>query len=384
MSGTVAYRVEEVSSFIEALEQLTDPRDRRGRRHALPFIVASVVMALLHGRSRVSSIHRFIRNRLEWLRELTGHAQAQAISRAQLPRVLARLDWAALNTLIEQYFGICVERSTHDEWVAIDGKALRGVRGPGQKQALLLAVSHQSRTLLAQAPMSGPKDSEITAVRALLTHSALEGQKITLDAHHCNPKTTAQIHRAQGQYLIQVKANQPTLLTVCQRLAATCPARARDHQRSKGHGRVTTRTVRGISLNGCRFAKRWAHSGLETLVVIERQTHIPATGTTSRETAYYITNRALGQTPKAPLQELAEAVRQHWHVESENWIRDVTFNEDQVKTRSSNQAQIMGCFRGLAIRLLRKLNVGNFQEALENFADCPNLFKNSLKKLRFL
>ena len=66
MSATVPYTAQEVSSLIEALEQLTDPRDRRGRRHALAFIVASVVMALLHRRSRVSGIYRFIRNRLEW------------------------------------------------------------------------------------------------------------------------------------------------------------------------------------------------------------------------------------------------------------------------------------------------------------------------------
>jgi hypothetical protein len=32
---------------------------------------------------------------------------------------------------------------------------------------------------------------------------------VTLDAHHCNPTTTAQIHQAGGQYVIQVKENQP-------------------------------------------------------------------------------------------------------------------------------------------------------------------------------
>jgi hypothetical protein len=133
-----------------------------------------------------------------------------------------------------------------------------------------------------------------------------------------------------------------------------------------------------------RLAPRWADSGVQTLVVIKRETRTPATGKTFSETAYYISNRALTPSPKAQVKELAGAIRQHWHVESDNWIRDVTFNEDNIKTRSPNQAQIMGCLRSLAMRLLRKLNVGNFQEAIENFADCPNKFEALLKRVKFL
>lgn len=117
---------------------------------------------------------------------------------------------------------------------------------------------------------------------------------------------------------------------------------------------------------------------------MERQSNTPAAGKTSSDTVYCISNRALGNTPNVALQELTEAIRQHWHVESENWIRDVTFNEDHVKITSSNQGQILGCLRGLAIRLLRNVKVDNFQEALENFTDCPNLFQRFLKRVKFL
>ena len=381
MAATVTHLPAKFSTFIEALGYLSDPRDPRGKRHSVVFVVAAVVLAILNGRSRVSSIHRFIRNRLQWLREVTGHVQAQAISRAQLPRLLARLDWVELNALIERHFAVRIACNENQEWVAIDGKALRGTK---EKQALVLAVSHQSRMVLAQVPMTGHKASEITAVRTLLKDTALEGKKVTLDAHHCNPKTTAQIHQAGGEYVVQVKQNQPRLLAYCQHLAAQAPVRAGNAEQSQGHGRHTTREGQGFTLNDGALAPRWAHSGVRTLVVLERQTHTPATGKTSWETAYYISNRALGKTPKAQLTELTGAIRQHWHVESENWIRDVTFNEDHVKTTSSNQGQIMGCLRGLAIRLLRKVNVGNFQEALEDFIDCPNMFQRFLKRVKFL
>jgi hypothetical protein len=157
MTTTVAYLPEEFSSFLEALGYLIDPRDPRGKRHGLVFVVAAVVLAILSGRSRVSSIHRCIRNRLMGLREVPGQAQAQAISRAHLPRLLARLDWAELNALIERHFGVRMACNENQEWVAIDGKVLRGAK---EKQALVLAVSHQRRTVLAQAPMKGHKSSE--------------------------------------------------------------------------------------------------------------------------------------------------------------------------------------------------------------------------------
>ena len=42
---------------------------------------------------------------------------------------------------------------------------LRGPLASGDKQSVGVAVSHERRTLLAQAPMKGSKASEIPAVR---------------------------------------------------------------------------------------------------------------------------------------------------------------------------------------------------------------------------
>ena len=191
-------------TFFQALQHLPDPRDKRGKRHELAFVLCGVILAIMAGRARVSAMHRFLGNRLAWLCETTHASVERGISRAQLPRLLARVDWEALNALIVTHFGVSVEAAT-GEWVAVDGKALRG--SPGEQ--VLLARTHQSGRILAQLPLTGPKRSEVTAVRPLLAQPQLAGCKLTLDAAHCNPTTTAQIHRAQGGYLVQVKANQP-------------------------------------------------------------------------------------------------------------------------------------------------------------------------------
>jgi len=344
--------------------------------------VASVVLAILSGRSKVSSIFRYIRNRIAWLREVTRYPEARVVSRAHLPRLLMRVDWVELNKLIAVHFGAQVELGANHAWVAIDGKTLRGT--PGEKQAVVFAISHQRRTLLAQGPMEGSKASEITVVRTLLQESGLEAHKVTLDAHHCNPTTTAQIHQSGGQYVIQVKQNQPILFQQCQDLAATATPWMVHTESEKGHGRLTTRQGQGFAMSEVPLAARWNASGVHTLVVMQRETMTLATQKTTSETAYYISNQVLSRHLPEQAQALTGAIRQHWHVESDNWIRDVTFDEDHVKTKASNQAHVMSCLRSLAIRLLRCFNVRNFQEALEDFADCPSKFEALLRRVKFL
>jgi len=87
MSATVTHTEADVCNFVEALRQLPDHRDNRGKRHALAFVVAGVVCAILSGRSKVSSIFRYLRNRIEWLREVTQYPDARVVSRAHLPRL---------------------------------------------------------------------------------------------------------------------------------------------------------------------------------------------------------------------------------------------------------------------------------------------------------
>ena len=50
-------------------------------------------------------------------------------------------------------------------------------------------------------------------------------------------------------------------------------------------------------------------------------------------------------------------------------VRDVTFNEDRLKTKADNQSQIIALLRGFAIELIRKTSPNNVQAAIESFAD---------------
>ncbi|MCF7971802.1 MAG: hypothetical protein K9L22_11640 [Methylococcaceae bacterium] len=118
---------------------------------------------------------------------------------------------------------------------------------------------------------------------------------------------------------------------------------------------------------------------------MERETFEIAKQKTTFDTSYYVSNSAIeSSSAKALIEELFDAIRFHWGVESNNWIRDVTFNEDHIKTKAGNQAQIMALLRGLSIELIRKTAPKNFQAAIENLADSVTNLEGMLRQVKFL
>ncbi len=370
-----------LTAFVAKLKKLTDKRDNRGKRHELDFVLAGVVLAIMSGRSYTSSIHRFIVNRIEWLRDILESPEAEPISRAQLPRILEGLDWTGVNQIVFAHFGVKIEME-EKEWYALDGKTLRGI--PGQKDRVLLAVSHTERKTVAQKPMQGAKKSEITAVREMLAETGLEKGKITLDALHINPKTTKQVNKAQGLYTIQIKDNQPTLFRQMSQEAAEAVPLGTIKCSEKGHGRLEIRQAAFFNISHLELDPRWDESGLTTLVVMSRRTTEIAKQKSSAEVSFYLANASVQKDDEQSQLELFTAIRKHWGIESDNYIRDVTFNEDGVRTKSGNQGQVLASFRTLATRLFREAKISNFQAALEKFSDCPHLFQLFLKKYGFL
>lgn len=375
----------QVKTFLKALQQLPDLRDNRGKRHSLTFIIAAVILAIISNKSTTSSLHRYIKNKISLLRKITKIEDAPIISRAHLPRLLDQIDWEALDSIIMAHFNLHLfSENMEKKWTGIDGKALRGSLKSGEKQAIVHAVTHDSRTELAQARQSGDKSSEIPVVRELLTASGLETQKITLDAQHINPTTLSQVATAGGIYLVQVKENQPILFEQCQNLPTLQKAMFSCDDHDKSHGRLTSRYASIYSMDSIPLDARWATSSIQTLVVIKRETLTIKTNKSSTETSYYLSNYIIKDNELDCHQDLVNAVRGHWGVESNNWILDVTLNEDNVRIKATNQSHIMARLRGFAVQLLRKAGVKNFQAAIEEFADSTSSMETMLRQVKFL
>lgn len=93
-------------------------------------------------------------------------------------------------------------------------------------------------------------------------------------------------------------------------------------------------------------ADHWLH--LMSLVKIESQRYIKASGETQNETRYYITSL----TPDA--KKIGHAVRSHWSIENKlHWQLDVSFNEDKSRKRDKNAAENYSVILRMALNLVK-------------------------------
>jgi len=64
------------------------------------------MLAVLEGNSNTSSLQRYIKDKISWLKEITKMKDVKPISRAHLPRLLALINWEVLDQLIMSHFNM--------------------------------------------------------------------------------------------------------------------------------------------------------------------------------------------------------------------------------------------------------------------------------------
>ena len=381
-----------VKSFYLDLEMLTDYRDKRGKRYYLPYIIGSFILGILVGRNYMSSIHRYMENHMTYLNNIFSYRKKRVVSLNHLPKILNEVDWQEVNSLTMKHFGVKIEQLEEEEWVAIDGKVLRGSlmrdkKGNKAKQGevQINAVKQENGQILYQTYYNGSKESEITHTRTVLSKSGLDKKSVTLDALHTVPKTLGQIASNSGRYLVQVKENQEILLEVLKKIPDKKPIMYTSKTEEKGHGRKEERSVCIYDIRQEGFDKRWKPSKIASLVLIKRDFLEVKTSKRMKETSYYITNQVVNPlNAQVRGLDLFNAVRGHWMVENHHQIKDVTFKEDDVKTKFSQLNRVMASLRSTAFEIVRKTAPKNFKAQIELFSDKPKLLRRFLKKIGFL
>lgn len=323
---------EDNRSFFEKLqnEKGLDLRDNRGKRHDLAVVLVGVLLALLSNRDgNLSSIQRHLKNHYERLTEVLGVEKTSPVSRSQLPNILGSVSVTVFDSLLFAHYGIRLNE-LEKKWFAIDGKELRGSIETGGKrgEAIVQAVAHGSLQVAAQDYYAGEKQSEVPTVRKLL-EGALAQQKISLDALHCKSGTLEIIVGKGGKYLVGVKANQKKLKKrICSAMAnQSCLMSIKTEE--KGHGRIERRIYRFYDVLELEKDERWHGSQIKTAIKVRRERIAIKTAKTSVEESFYVTNEV------GKYEELARAVRGHWSVETNNQIRDVSLQEDKMRSKKS-------------------------------------------------
>jgi predicted transposase YbfD/YdcC len=328
---------------------LPDPRDPRFIRHRLSDLLTIALGALLAGAKSFEDIAAFGRAKQDWLRSL-GLELLHGIPSHDTFRDLFR-------HLAPGTFQDCFTDWINAAWarlggqnVQIDGKAQRGSRGlSGTCLHLVSAWVGANALTLAQVAVED-KSNEITAIPRLLKLLELEGALVSIDALGCQKEIARAIRASGADYLLQVKANQPTLLADIRASFAAADFVGFEHDvwvsASQGHGRVEQR-VCTVLYDLDRLSTRQEWLDLGALVRVARTRRVG--GQESSEVAYYISSRRGGA------EELGGAVREHWGIENGlHWVLDVVFREDASRLKDRTAAENLGLLRRVAVSLLRQ------------------------------
>lgn len=332
------YDFKQETTFYERLQNTEelDLRDNRGKRHDLAFILLGVLIGLLRNRDgHLSSIHRSMVNTHDQLCSHLSLKIEATVSRAQLPRILAKVHLSKFETLLFDHYGLRLNEE-EKEWFAGDGKELRGsiAKGKRRGEALVQLVRHKDGAVLGQSRYDGQKESEKPCLINLIEDKTAQNQKITADALHLHPSMTDLIEQGGGTFLIGLKENQKELLSDMIWHIKNHKPLSTHRTIDKGHGRLEQRHYVYFDVSKEYFDKRWKTSGFRSLVKVIRHRTILSTGEHSEETAYYLSNAKLSESLEQ-VPEYFAAIRNHWSVEVNNHIRDVSLKEDKFRTKKS-------------------------------------------------
>lgn len=269
-------------------------------------------------------------------------------------RVFAVLQPSTLQEVLLPW--LLERRGLPGEWIHLDGKTLRGTRCKRQKLKALHVVSAwagQTGLTLGQVAVD-TKSNEITALPELLKLLDLQDKTVTIDAIGCQKEIAQTIVDRGGDYVLAVKANQPTLHAELQEAFAQAPAPPRRSSRrtttfEKGHGRSEQRTVQVLPAQDYLSAAQMAlWVGVVSLVMGTRVVWEQATGAQSTEVRYFLSSLP----PVARC--IGSAIRGHWRIENGlHWVLDVVFREDARRVYDRTTAENVAFLNRLALSLLR-------------------------------
>lgn len=338
-------------SLFDHLNLIEDPRSHINLDHDLVDIMFLVLAAIASGCNGWLEIEEFGNEHLPWLQKHRPFEKGIP-TRHSIARIIKVIDVEMMILALFRWVN-CLRETAGRPLIAIDGKTLRGaVNQRGNENALHLVSAfdtEQGIVLFQQDTQT--KGSELFAVRELLHMLDIQDAVLTFDALHCNKETLQQITKRKGDYIVQVKANQPNLKKAIEEQfqpywdadEITLPTFA---ECDKGHGREERRiTFQMKAALPKELVKKWPSA--KSLIAVERERKCQ--GKTTIDTHYYLSSLPVN------VELAARAVRQHWHIENQqHWVLDVTFKEDSSRIGDRENAKKMALLRRIIFNLLQQ------------------------------
>ena len=346
----------DVGTIGSHFESLADPRHTRNRKHLLADIVVISICGILCGANGPTAIHRWAISKSEWLVQFLALSNGIP-SRDCIRRLLMALKPESFQKCFQEWIagGVTADVTGRQRLIAIDGKSCRRSHDAAHELEPLHLVSAwagEEGIALGQVA-ADDKSNEITAIPVLLEQIELTNALVTIDAMGCQKEIAEKIVKGKGDFVLAVKDNQPKLYQAIKTFFAKHleleleELQYRFHEtREEGHGRRDERAYY-LARIPKDFALKDVWPWVKAIGYALRITQ-HADGSESCEVRYYIVSRYLSG------KRFGEAVRGHWAIESMHWVLDVTFREDDSRTRERTLGNNLSWLRRFAITRLKR------------------------------
>ena len=328
--GSIMERLMDFASSVPDFRRL----GKGNIRHKLSDIIILMIFARATkcvGRSEIIEFGRYNLNKFLKL----GMLKNGVPSEATLCRVEQGIDDTALadrmQAFMEAFHGKLSKAGK--EIICVDGKSERGtVLENGRNPDIVSAYSYNTGITLATEACR-EKSNEIKAIPRLIDKIDISGKIVTADAMFMQKSVIDRIRKNGGDFLIELKANQPSLrYGVEDRLKGHIPVYSYTEGPVLGHGRIETRTYRVFDgLDIIADKEKWG--GNMTIIEYESETVKKSSGAQTSEKRLYVSSLP-ASTPA-----LGSLVRNHWSIESMHWALDFNLLQDKVKRKSARAAR---------------------------------------------
>jgi predicted transposase YbfD/YdcC len=360
-------------TIVDLYESIPEPRVHGRCKHKLVDILVIITCSYLVGINDWEEVELYANEKIDWFKQYL-ELPSGIPSHDTFSRVFKLIDAKAFELVFFSWIQSVIELK-EDQVIAFDGKRVSGTypmsaSSKGQALSLLNIWAVDNNITLGQLKISVTGFPESLGIKECIDYIDIKGMIVTADAASSYPSLGEAIISRGGNYLLPVKrSNRPQ----AKALDAICKLdlKREIYKRSdKKRGREELRVFETINDKKVidNFCKTFKWPGLKVIGICyytrkEKDRRIGvheaqkdgswkwtknnADFRELSEKKFYLSSKDLSA------KELAEKARSHWHVENKlNWHLDVTFGEDNNRTRDRVAAENMAMVRKICINLL--------------------------------
>jgi len=191
------------------LATLKDKRRGQAQQHKIDVVLMITIMATMSGYQGYRAIGDFAQRYKKQIVKYLKLEKDRVPAYATVRRVVQEIDHKKFGDIFTKWMKHYMKKS-NSQWIAVDGKAIKGTKQKEDDKKLAHLVSFfasDSQEILI-ARKTADKSNEIPLVQKMMEEFPLKDMIITLDALHCQIKTLKAIKDSGNDYVIQVKDNQ--------------------------------------------------------------------------------------------------------------------------------------------------------------------------------